>query len=135
MTAWLATGCSCSETIIGDASSTDDGPDLTIECYAPVDGDTLTEEDDVSPTTPGIQVEVRCTVRGCGGIIMLHVADEDGSSPRDYTMPYDGSGEVVFSPVSLEGDPADDPTSYTFQVFCDGGEVESNVIGVDVVAP
>ena len=129
----LLTGCSCTNTDL--LGNTDAGTDTRIDtgtdgivCFEPADGATLTDADDISPTTPGIQIEVRCEVTGSYNceIASLTVSDDETGTSRTYSLPTDGLDAFDFSPVSL------DTSSYTLQVTCEHGEVESNVIHVDV---
>ncbi|MBW2263473.1 MAG: hypothetical protein JRG91_16035, partial [Deltaproteobacteria bacterium] len=107
-----------------------------IECIDPVSGQVITMADDINALTPGIQIGVTCTVRGfdIGDRLSLNVYDEIAGTGRDYNLPYDGTGTVEFSPVTLQGGPVDSPSRYTFIASGDDGDVESNAVTVDVVA-
>jgi hypothetical protein len=126
------TGCSCTNTdLLGNTDARTDtridaGTD-GVMCFEPVDGATLTAADDISPSSEGIQITVRCEVTGSYNceIAELTVEDDAGHT-RQYSIPTDGLDAFDFSPVSL------DTSSYTLQVTCEHGEVESNVIHVDV---
>lgn len=118
------TGCSCN------------GKSRRIECIDPVTGQTITNADDINATTPGIQIGVTCTVRGfdIGDPLQLNVHDDVTGASRDYTLPYDGTGTVEFSPVSLQGGTTADPSVYTMVASGNDGDVTSNSVTVNVVA-
>lgn len=108
----------------------------SLECYDPVDGQTISNADDINSSTPGIQIEVACRARGfdIGDPLSLNVQNNIDGNDRDYQRPYDGTGEVLFGPVTVQGGPADDPGNYTLTAFFNDGEVESNPVTIDVVA-
>jgi len=107
-----------------------------IECIDPVTGQIITTADDIEPTTPGIQIAVRCTITGfdIGDFIDLNAHDDIAGGDRTYSIPYDGTGTIEFRPVSLQGGTSVSPSRYTFIASGDDGDVESNAVTVDVVA-
>lgn len=126
----LLTGCSCTNTdLLGNTDARTDtridaGTD-GVMCFEPADGATITTADDLSPTTPGIQITVRCEVTGSYNceIAELTVEDDAGHTMQ-YTIPTDGLDTFDFSPITIN------TGSYTLQVSCEHGEVESDVIHV-----
>jgi len=128
MPALLLMGCSCTSTdLLGNTDARTDPATPGIWCFEPPDGATITTADDVHPDTPGIEIEIRCEVTGsyvCE-IAMMTIEDELGHS-RTYTIPAEDLDVIEFGPVSL------DSSAYTFQVVCDPGEVESNIVHINV---
>jgi len=117
------------------STACDKDEEKAIECIDPVDGQTITEADDLTELLLEIQIEVTCTVRGFdpGDPLTLNVQDDITGTDRNSTSPYDGTGSITFLPVTLHAGLVDNPGQYTLVASGDDGDVQSNSVTISVV--
>lgn len=91
------------------ACDDDDGePHLTIT--SPDDGDLLTVDDDVSASTPGVQIDIRVEVYGFSIGDLIHLVVNDGDV--DLSQSYEGGLYLHFSDVTMR--PGDNEITVSF---------------------